>query len=73
MSQWKKYQSSHIVGEDRYSRQLKHALDIWVNKPGNSIIQIAKMVREYAKISGREIDFDESIAIAQRLSNGMHK
>jgi hypothetical protein len=75
MSRWKKYQKSKnsLSSADRYRKQLEHALDIWITKPGNSLIQIAKMVREYGKLTGREVEFDESIAIARRLSNGICK
>lgn len=59
--------------ENRYKSQFQHALDIWLSKDGNSLLQIAKMVRVFGDVTGQPIDFDESILIAQNLSKGRHQ
>jgi hypothetical protein len=72
MSIWSKYKRKPVL-ENRRERQFQTGLDIWLEKKDNSIIQIARMVRCFCEMSGREIDFDESISIAKRLSRGRHQ
>lgn len=74
MSRWSKYsKKSKSSSLDRKTKQFNHTLETWLNKDNNSIIQIARMVREFGASSGRLIDFDDSIEIAYRLSNGRHQ
>ena len=69
---WQKYRkpNRNISTAERAEMQFMTAFDIWTTKKPNSLIRVAKAIRNLGKEADMDISFTRSIHIARRLSKG---